>query len=216
MLRRIQFFLLVAGTAFTSRAGAQQALERFSYDGIRFTGVQAEVGVVTSDRLKGAVSYGLRVDLGQFAPRVRLQVGGAWYRSEFQTEEIAKFEETLRGVVNDPTGDFDINLGTIHWSDFALDADLQYLLATAGRWRPYVGIGAGVHLRNGSGRAIDGTFVEDALDEVGAGLSVTGGFDVFLTRAIALNIGGRAVVAGDLQTLGLMIGFGFKNPGANP
>lgn len=216
MLRRTLFTLIIACAAAPWPADAQQALERFSYDGIRFAGLHAEVGVVTSDRLKGAVSYGVRVDLGQFAPRVRLQVGGAWYRSEFQTEEIAKFEEALRGVVDDPTGDFDINLGTVHWSDFAIDADLQYLLATAGRWRPYIGIGAGVHLRNGSGRAIDGTFVEDALDEVGAGLSVTGGFDVYLTRVITLNIGGRAVVAGDLQTLGLLIGFGFKTPGAAP
>ncbi|MEO8201110.1 MAG: hypothetical protein ABI679_11360, partial [Gemmatimonadota bacterium] len=192
MLRRCLVLLALAGLA-PRAASAQQPLDRFTYDNLRFTGLWPEVGILTSNRLKGTVAYGLRVDVGQFAPRLRVLLGGSYYRSDFKTAEIDKFETALRNVVTDPTDDFSIDLGEIRWSDIELDLDLQYMLTTSTSYRPYIGAGAGMHLRNGSGNAINGTFVEDALDMLGAGVSVTAGVDVMLSRGFLMNLGGRAV-----------------------
>jgi hypothetical protein len=201
--------LLVALTA--GPLAAQRPLDRFTYDNLGFHGIWPEIGIVTSDRLKGTVSYGLRVDAGQFAPRLRVLIGLSYFRSDFKSEEIGEFESALEEVVDDPTQDFTIDLGGIRWSDIALELDLQYMLTPmTNRYRPYIGLGAGMHLRNGSGQAIDDTFVEDALDMLGAGVSGTAGLDVLLGRAFVLNIGGRAVFGSDLQTVGLTVGLGYR------
>ena len=202
--------LIGVGCLLASPLAAQRPLDRFSYDNLRFTGIWAEAGIATSDRLEGTAAYGVRIDLGQFAPRLRMLVGGSYTRSDFKQKEIDKFETTLRDVVTDPTNDFSIDLGDIRWSDIALDVDLQYMLVQGRRYQPYLGAGAGMHIRNGSGQSIRGTFVEDALDMVGAGINFTAGLDVLVTRGLMMNIGGRAVVGSDLQTITLTVGLGYR------
>lgn len=190
---------------------AQRPLDRFSYDNLGFHGLWPEIGILTSDRLEGTASYGVRADLGQFAPRLRLLLGVSYFRSDFKSKDIAEFEKALEDVVTDPTQDFSIDLGDIRWSDVAIELDLQYMLTPmASRYQPYLGLGAGMHIRNGSGDAINGTFVEDALDMLGAGVSATAGLDLKLGRSLLLNIGGRAVFGSDLQTMGLTVGFGYR------
>lgn len=190
---------------------AQRPLDRFSYDNLGFYGAWPEIGILSSDRLAGTASYGVRADLGQFAPRLRMLLGVSYFRSDFKSKDIAEFEAALEDVVTDPTQDFTIDLGDIRWSDLALELDLQYMLTPmTSKYLPYLGLGAGMHIRNGSGDAINGTFVEDALDMLGAGVSATAGLDVRLGRAFVLNIGGRAVFGSDLQTMGLTVGFGYR------
>ena len=201
--------MLTAGLA--TPMAAQRPLDRFSYDNLGFHGFWPEIGIVTSDRLEGTVSYGARVDLGQFAPRLRMLLGVSYFRSDFKSEDIAEFEAALENVVTDPTQDFSIDLGDVRWSDLAIELDLQYILTPlTSRYLPYLGVGAGMHLRNGSGDAIDDTFVEDALDMLGAGISATAGLDVKVGGSFMLNVGGRAVFGSDLQTMSLTVGFGYR------
>jgi hypothetical protein len=200
--------LLVLGSTSLS---AQRPLDRFSYDNLGFHGFWPEIGILTSDRLEGTVSYGARVDLGQFAPRLRMLFGVSYFRSDFKSQDIAEFEAALEDVVTDPTQDFSIDLGDIRWSDIAIELDLQYMLTPAtSKYQPYLGLGVGMHVRNGSGTSIEDTFVEDALDMLGAGVSATTGLDIKLGRAFVMNIGGRAVFGSDLQTIGLTFGLGYR------
>ena len=208
-MRRTLGLLAVVFTAASGRLVAQRPLEGFSYDNLHLMAGWLEAGIVTSSRLDGTPAIGLRLDLGEFAPRVRLLAGGSYFSSDFRAKDIRTFERKLASVVNDPDNNFTIDLGDVRWSDLELDLDLQYLLTRGRSWTPYFGIGAGVHIRNGSGKAIDGTFVEDALDMVGAGLGVTVGMDAFLGRSLLLNLGGRAVLSGDLNTIGIFVGLGF-------
>ena len=164
---------------------------------------------MTSDRLDGTPSIGLRLDLGEFAPRVRLLVGGSYFRSDFRASELRAFEKALTGIVNDPDSNFTIDVGNIRWSDLELDLDLQYLLTRGRRWTPYIGLGASAHVRNGSGRAINGTFVEDALDMIGAGLNATAGFDTYLSPTLTFHLGARGVLSSDLNTIAVFAGIGF-------
>lgn len=209
---KLRYYLLASVLlALPSTALAQRPLDRFSYDNLGFHGVWPEIGIVTSDRLEGTVSYGVRADLGQFAPRLRMLFGVSYFRSDFKSREIAEFATALEEVVTDPTQDFTIDLGNIRWSDVAIELDLQYMLTPAvSRYVPYIGLGAGMHVRNGSGEAINETFVEDALDMLGAGVSATAGLDVKLGRAFLLNVGGRAVFGSDLQTVSFTVGLGYR------
>jgi hypothetical protein len=212
-MTKLQTFLMAACLVAvnTSSVAAQRPLDRFSYDNLGFHGFWPEIGIVTSDRLEGTVSYGARVDLGQFAPRLRMLLGVSYFRSDFKSEDIAEFEDALADVVTDPTQDFSIDLGKVRWSDLAIELDLQYILTPlTSRYLPYLGVGAGMHLRNGSGNAIDDTFVEDALDMLGAGVSATAGLDVKVGGNFLLNLGGRAVFGSDLQTMSLTVGFGYR------
>ena len=208
---RYPVLAILLAAALATPVAAQRPLDRFSYDNLGFHGFWPEIGIVTSDRLEGTVSYGARVDLGQFAPRLRMLLGVSYFRSDFKSEDIAEFETALENVVTDPTQDFSIDLGIVRWSDLAIELDLQYILTPmTSRYLPYLGVGAGMHLRNGSGDAINDTFVEDALDMLGAGVSATAGLDVKVGGSFVLNMGGRAVFGSDLQTMSLTVGFGYR------
>src|SRR5260370_24390042 len=61
------------------------------------------------------------------------------------------------------------------WSDVTGDLDLQYALAQGHAVTAYTGVGLGIHVRHGSGPIINGTFVQDALNEITAGLNGTPG-----------------------------------------
>src|SRR5256886_11716056 len=51
--------------------------------------------------------------------------------------------------------------------------DLQYVLPQGRAVTTFLGIGLGAHVRHGSGPAIEGTFVQDALNSITAGLNGT-------------------------------------------
>ncbi len=192
---------------------AQGVLNQFSYEGLRLSGIGVEMGAVASNRLTTEPTPALRVDCGVLAPRVRLLLGGSYFKGQFKPDEIARFAQRLRAVVVDPTNDFTINVGTITWSELEADLDLQYLFPN-GPVRTYVGLGLGVHLRNGDGAAINGTFVEDALDTIAAGLHGSMGAEVRVAPPLALTADLRGVLTSELRAVtlrgGLMLRFRQK------
>ena len=133
---RLAAVLLLAPAA----ANGQGFLEQFSYEGLRFTGIGFDIGPVWSDRVTTEVSGSVRIDYGLFAPRVRLVAGGSYFKGDMKTDEIARFEQSLVGVVMDPTGDFTIDVGGITMAQAELDLELQYLVPT-GRTLLYAGLG---------------------------------------------------------------------------
>ena len=215
---RLAMVAVIVGSGWSVTAGAQEAPEPSADATIRFDSIRVEAGMITSGRLKGSTQVGLRIDLGRFAPKVRVLAGVSYFQSDFKASEIREFETALAQVVDDPEGNFTIDLGRVRWGDVTLDLDFQYLPGTwgGGRWQPYLGLGASAHFRNGSGTAIDGTFVEDALDNISAGINFTAGWDVVLARGWVVNVGGRAVLASDLRTLGLQVGLGYRVPRSSP
>lgn len=179
---------------------AQGFLEQFSYEGLRPSGLGVELGALASDRLTRALSPALRLDYGMIAPRVRVLFGLAYSRGDFNDTEIDAFEQQLRGVVNDPTNDFTIDVGRITLTDVEADLSLQYLFDAGSRVTTYLGTGIGVHVRNGAGDAIDGTFVEDALDTIVAGLVVSLGAQVAMSPYVHLTADFRGGLTSELRT----------------
>jgi len=189
---------------------AQGFLEQFSYEGLRFSGIGFELGAIASDRLESAFSPALRIDYGRIAPGVRVLLGASYFRSDFNSDEIAEFETRLRGIVDDPTNDFTIDVGTITWSDIEADLDLQYVLDAGSKVAGLLGIGLAVHVRNGSGSAIDNTFVEDALDTIEAGVNVSLGTQVELVPSLHLTLDVRGGLTSELRSVGARVGLMYR------
>ena len=202
--------LLAAGPP--ARLAAQGVLNEFSYDNLRLSGIQVDLGVLGASELTGATVGGVRFDFGRIAPRVRLLLGISYFRSHFDAETLTRFKQALDSIVIDPSGDDSINLGTISLSDVIGDIDFQYVFPQGHGITAYMGAGVSIHLRNGSGSAINGTFVEDALDVVTAGLNGTVGFEFNLTHALQFTVDGRGMLSSGLQTASLRTGLMYRLP----
>jgi len=189
---------------------AQGVLNQFSYDNLRFSGIQVDAGPLGSSELTGAIAAGLRIDYGMIAPHVRVLLGLSYFRSQFDNQARARFEERLATLVNDPDSNFTIDIERIFWSDIIADIDLQYQIPQGPGITTYIGLGASAHLRNGSGTAIKGTFVEDALDEVTAGFNATIGAEFALSKSWRFTLDARGVVSSGLSTVSLRSGFMYR------
>ncbi len=203
--------LVLALLLVPAPAAAQGFLERFSYEGLRLSGIGVDVGAVASDRLATEVSASLRIDYGFIAPRIRTLIGVSYFRSRFDEDEIAEFEDRLRDIVV-TSAPFSIDVGTITWTNVTLDLDLQYLLAAGHRIIPYIGLGIGVHVRDAKGEAIEGTFIEDALQTVAAALNVSTGFEVVLLRHLRFTAEFRGIVSSGLMSATARGGFMVRIP----
>jgi hypothetical protein len=89
------------------------------------------------------------------------------------------------------------------------DLDVQYLLPQGRAVLVYSGLGLSVHARNGTGTAIRGTFVEDALDGITAGLNATLGVEIGAKRW-RLAVEGRGVLASGLSTASISMGVRYR------
>lgn len=204
---RLALLLLAVGPS--GRLAAQGVLNQFSYDNLRFSGIQLDVGVLGASELTGATVEGLRVDYGRIAPKVRLLLGLSYFHSHFDQQAIQQFERRLDSVVNPGTPD-NINLGRISLSDIVGDVDFQFVFPQGHGVTAYLGTGVSIHLRNGSGTAINGTFMEDALDVITAGLNGTMGFEFNLSRAWRFTVDGRGMLSSGLKTVSLRTGIMYR------
>ncbi|HEV2749508.1 MAG TPA: hypothetical protein VGV12_03180 [Gemmatimonadales bacterium] len=191
------------------RLTAQSVLEQFSYDNLKPSALQLDVGPLGGSNIHGALVGGLRLDYGLIAPHVRVLLGLSYYKADFSSEARARFEQRLKSVVIDPSGDDTINLGRITWSDVTGDVDLQYILPQSHTVTAYLGVGIGAHLRHGSGAAINGTFVQDALNEITAGLNGTIGTEIGAGQW-RLTLEGRGVLSSGVSTASLRTGLAYR------
>ena len=193
----------------TVQLSAQGVLNQFSYDNLRLSGIQVDAGLIGASELIGTTAAGLRVDYGRIAPRVRLLLGLSYFHSQFDQATRTRFERRLDSIVNPGTPD-NINLGRIALSDIIGDIDFQLVFPQGHGITAYLGTGVSIHARNGSGAAINGTFVEDALDVITAGLNGTLGFEFDLARAWRFTVDGRGVLSSGLKTVSLRTGIMYR------
>jgi len=195
------------------RLSAQGVLNQFSYDSLKLWGIQADLGVLGASRLRGTVVGGVRLDFGRIAPRIRVLLGVSYFKGEFDRNATNQLAQRLRAIVNDPDSNFVIDVGRIMWSDLTTDVDLQYVLPQGHTVTAYLGAGLSLHVMNGSGKAINGTFVEDALDGVSAGLNGTMGFEIATSPTWRFTVEARGVLSTQLSTGSLRGGIMYRLPG---
>ncbi|MDQ3556677.1 MAG: porin family protein [Gemmatimonadota bacterium] len=174
-----------------------QSLEDYDYENLAFRGIGFEVGQVWPRRSERALTYGLRADLGYLGPNVRIVPGLVFWSSTLRQSDLPA-------------------LGDIEVSDLALNVDGHYVWDLSGGFTPYAGAGLGIHLFNGEGEAIDGTFVEELLDVITPGLNVVGGAELRVAGPFRLFAEARGVLASPIRSLGLSFGGVWTFPTVPP
>jgi len=101
-------------------------------------------------------------------------------------------------------------VGRVHLSDFIADLDLQYVFNDGQPVSAVLGLGGGIHVRQGSGRAINGTFIQDALNGVSPALNGSAGMEVGLTPAWRLTGELRGTLLSDYSQFSARVGFMYR------
>lgn len=196
-----------------------QELADFDYENLGFRGIGLELGWLAPNRVDATPSYGVRFDLGYLGPGLRITPSLTYWSSSMKTSEVRELEERVEELVDreSPGGTpASVNLGTIDWADLVLGLDGHMVWTVPGNLMTYLGAGVAAHIQNGSGEAIQGTFVEDLLDSVTAGFNLHGGLEYPLRDALRLYGVTRYEVLGDLQYLELRVGLQFMFGPASP
>lgn len=203
---------LCATLVASSAVRAQGLLSKFSYDQLQISGFELDVGSVATHDLRGAMIGDLRMDAGYLAPHVRVLLGASYTRSRFTDQAVARLNQQLLKLVTDPDSNATIDVGRVRLSDFIADLDLQYVFNEGRPVTAMLGVGGGVHVRDGSGRAINGTFIKDALTGVAPALNGTAGIEVALSPAWRLAGELRGTLLSDYSQVSARVGFMYRLP----
>ena len=168
-------------------------LQRFNIDKLRLTALGLSLGAVKVTQVRSTQSYSLHADYGNIAQNWRVVFSASYWGSRYSARTLETFEDTLRKVIRDSTGDYSLELWRVTISDIALGSELRWSPSrfTRGRLRPYAGGGLAAHVVNAEGRAISGTFVERALDNITAGVIATAGADLVILQRLSMGMQAR-------------------------
>lgn len=195
----------------TTPAPASQGLiAALGLDRLRLTGVGATYGVVKPAQIVSTHAVGVHADYGAVARQWRAVFGVTYWDSRFSRDVVRRLEDSLRAAIVDPTGDAELSLGDIDVTVIALTADARWSPLRRPRWlRPYVGGSLGGYATNAEGRAISGTFLEDALDNIAAGVAGIAGAEIFPAPNVSLGLHARYDILGGTRFATLRTGFTY-------
>ncbi len=189
-----------------------QELADYDYANLSFRGVLFEGGYIFADNVENTEIFALRFGLGFLGPGFRLVPGVARWTSSMAQDEVEDFEARLGALSlaqggTLPPGGFD--LGVISRDDVIFTLDGHYMWSVPLDLFLWTGVGMSAHFLNGSGPAVDGTFVEDLLDSVSAGFNVHGGLEYPFTSRVRAYGGGKLELLGDLRYVELRFGLSY-------
>lgn len=197
------YLLLLA--FFQPAPGAAQTWEAYDYEDLEFRGVGIEAGRIYPTNVDPTNYFGIRADLGFVGPRIRIIPSARYWSSEMQTAELHRLAEQIILVCERQGGltcPEELDLGQVSRSDLELSVDAHYTFLTNRTFSPFLGASLGLHLLNGRGDFIDGTFIEDLLDTVSPGVGPLMGLNVRLGSSLQLAAEARFVLASDLRYIG--------------
>ena len=205
--------LALAVVVILAPAGARsQELADYDYANLSFRGVLAEGGYIFANNVENTEIFALRFDLGFLGPGFRIVPGVAYWTSPMAQGEVDDFEarlaalNTAQGGTSPPGG---FNLGEIDRDDVVISLDGHYMWSVPADLFLWTGVGASAHFLNGSGAAVNGTFVEDLLDSVSAGFNVHAGLEYPFTDRFRIYGGSKLEVLGDLRYVELRFGISY-------
>lgn len=204
--------VLLAGLALSPPTpGAGQELADLDYENLELRGIGAEVGYLFPTRVEETTTYGLRLDLGYLGPGLRLVPRFTYWSSPFRRDEVEELETRVASLVSRETGEPPpaVDLGTIEWTNYAAGLDAHVVWAIPFNILTYAGLGVSAHVLDGSGAAIEDTFIEDLLDSVSPGFNLHLGWEVPVTDRLRVQGQGRYAVLEDMQYFQLGLGGQF-------
>ena len=203
--------LAVACMAAAPTGAQSQELADFDYENLSFRGIGFDWGYLYPTRVERAQSFTAKFDLGYLGPGLRIMPSVSYWTAPFKGDEVSELEDRVGILVADQTGAPapPIDLGVIDWTDVVLGLDAHVVWSLPANLLSFAGLGVSTHVLNGDGDAINGTFVEDLLDSVTAGVNLHAGLEYPVSDAFRLTGQARYEVMGDLQYLQLRVGAQF-------
>ncbi len=192
----------VVGTSVAPCEARAQDLADYDYENLSFRGISFDLGYLYADRVEDTRTLGVRFDLGFLGPGFRIMPGVTYWKSQLAQTEVDQFETRLGtltagqgGTV--PAGGFD--LGDIDRKDIVVGLDGHYVWAVPMNLFFSTGVGMSAHFLNGSGPAVDDTFVEDLLDSVSAGVNLHAFLEYPIAERVRIHGGSKVELLGDLN-----------------
>jgi hypothetical protein len=186
--------LVAASVLSAARLHAQNEgpglFERLNLDKLKLTALGTSIGPVAPTNISPTTAFSVHADYGEISPRWRVVFTATYWGSHYRQETVTRLANRLREQLQDTTGTANFAIGTIDVSDIAVGGDLRWT-PRAGSVRPFVGGGVLAHVVNAEGKAIEGTVIENALDNIALGFAATTGVDVTLARHLGFGIQGR-------------------------
>jgi hypothetical protein len=183
------------------QASGQTSLADYDYENLSFRGFSLETGYLWPTRAVDTYSLGLRVDLGYLGPGLRIVPSVSYWSSSMKGSEVRELERKVEALVDES-----VDLGSIDWSDFVLGLDSHFVWSVPLDLLTFVGAGLSLHVMNGEGTAISGTFVEDLLDSVNPGFNVHAGLEYPVADQFRLYGLARYEIMEDLRYPELRVG----------
>jgi hypothetical protein len=192
-----------------------QGLADYDYENLSFRGIGFGYGFIWPDKVDATTAYSMRLDLGFLGPAVRISPSIAYWSSTMKSGELTRLADRLSQLP--PLLEREVvitaaDLGTVRWSDLNMMIDAHVVWTAPFNILTYVGAGAGIHLMNGRGDAIDDTFIEDLLDSAGAGGALIAGFEYRIGTQIRFYGEGRYALASQVRYPGFRTGLALMLP----
>jgi hypothetical protein len=214
-MHRFARFAAIAALLMTPAALEAQGLADYDYENLSFRGIGADIGRIWPNKVDATTAYSLRFDLGFLGPAVRIVPSISYWNSTLKRSELERLAQRLEEIPVLADQDVTIgvdDLGRIEWSDVGLNLDAQAVWTAPYNVFTYIGAGFSLHLMNGQGGAIDGTFIEDLLDSTPAGIAVMGGLEYEIGQRFRVYGEGRYTLQSDVRYPGLKIGAAVMFP----
>ncbi len=179
-----------------------QTWEDYDYENLSFRGIGVDFGAIWPAQVESTLAFGVRADMGYVGPHVRISPAIRYWSSSLEQGELDRLADQIllicerQASASCPSA---LELGEVDRSDLELSVDAHYLFSTPYTISPYLGGGLGLHLLNGQGEFIDGTFVEDLLDTIVPGVNAIAGLNIPLGRTIQLFTEARYVLVSDVR-----------------
>lgn len=199
--------------------GRAQELADLDYEHLSFRGVGVDWGYLWPTRIEPAQGVGLRFDLGYAGPGLRIMPHLSYWSSPLEQGEITELEDRIEALITAQSGSPSpqLDLGTIEWRDIAIGVDAHVVWDSLLDVLTYGGLGVTAHILDGDGNAIAGTFIDDLLDSVTAGVNLHFGMEYPVTQGMRVYGVSKYEVMSDLQFFtaraGLQIMVGPNAPG---
>ncbi|HET7274169.1 MAG TPA: hypothetical protein VFI91_03280 [Longimicrobiaceae bacterium] len=183
-------------------AVSAQTLADYDYENLAFRGIGVDFGAVWPAQVEPTLSFGVRADMGYVGPHVRISPAIRFWSSSLRVEEVERLADQIllicekQAAASCPSS---LDLGEVDRSDLELSVDAHYLFNTGYTISPYLGGGLGLHLLNGQGEFINGTFVEDLLDTIVPGVNAIAGLNIPLGESLQILAEARYVLVSDVR-----------------
>jgi hypothetical protein len=169
--------LVAAASGIGRRADAQEPplFDRLILDRLQLVSLGASAGRILPSQIEPTTLYAVSADYGEIAPSWHVVFGVSYWQSRYRDAIVQTFVDTLDRNLTNPGGQARVNFSRVSLYDVTFSAEARYTPTYSGELKPFLGIGLSAHVIDAEGKLINGTFVERSLDNIAAGLFVTGG-----------------------------------------